>query len=277
MNDPEQFIAPMLAVTATQPFDDAQWRYEVKWDGYRCQIHWTGHLQIFSRAGGNLLKTFPDLADIAQALNVPVILDGELIAWEDGKPSYTALQQRRRAVHRIMVFDCLYADGDWLCTYPLKMRLEQLNKVVSTQGKLVVADGVIHHGMALWLSVLEHQLEGVMAKQLDSPYEPGKRVKYWQKFVAMTRKWAVVSYVSMSPAGQWLWWVGLKGSEASFIGKLVAPSGWEPDVRSLTRMDLSSTAIWRLAYPLMVEVEYRELTTEGKMRHGRIRRWRIQN
>lgn len=88
MRDPHTFIAPMLAVTVPHPFDDVQWRYEIKWDGYRCQIHWTDHLQIFSRKGESLLRQFPDLSDVAKVLDRPVILDGELIAWENGKPSF---------------------------------------------------------------------------------------------------------------------------------------------------------------------------------------------
>ncbi|WP_053959099.1 RNA ligase family protein [Sulfobacillus thermosulfidooxidans] len=277
MIEPHTFIAPMLAVRVPHPFDDVHWWYEIKWDGYRCQIHWTDHLQIFSRNGQSLLRQFPDLADVAKELDRPVILDGELIAWENGKPSFSALQRRHGGAHRVIVFDCLYAEGEWLLAKPLKTRLEYLHNVVSTQGKIVVADGVVEHGMALWTAAWDHGLEGVMAKNLNSPYLPGKRVRAWQKFLVMNRQWAVVSVISRALDGQWMWWVSSDKDGGDVMAKLLAPKDWNVEVSLLVKEKRGTDIIWRLPDPIDVEVEYRELTAEGKMRHGRIRQWRTSN
>ncbi len=263
----------MLGITVPHPFDDAKWRYEIKWDGYRCQIHWTDHLQIFSRSGHDLLSQFPDLADIGNFLDVPVILDGELIAWENGKPSYYALQKRTGTLHHVVVFDCLYADGQWLCQKPLATRLEWLNRCVSTSSKIVVADGIIQQGTALWQLVKDRSLEGVMAKHLDSPYLPGKRVSYWKKFLVMSRQWTKVFSISQSAEGQWYWWVSPEHDASLVMGKLEAPRGWVLSGNNLAEKGEGLNSPWRLRRPLRVEVEYRELTAKGKMRHGRIRRW----
>ncbi|HBQ94116.1 MAG: hypothetical protein M1294_03250 [Firmicutes bacterium] len=274
MNDPGKFILPMLGITVPHPFDDSEWRYEIKWDGYRCQIHWTDRLQVFSRSGRDLLQPFPDLADLAQLFDVPVILDGELIAWENGAPSYYALQKRAPLPHRVVVFDCLYADGEWLCAKPLATRLERMHRVVTTQGKIVVADGIIQKGTALWQSVRDRGLEGVMAKHLGSPYLPGKRVGYWKKFLVMTRQWTKVFTISQSSEGQWLWRMSPGNDSRAVIGTLPAPPGWSAEAQDvMTEKGKGSRPIWRLNRPLVVEVEYRELTTRGKMRHGRIRQW----
>ncbi len=264
----------MLGITVPHPFDDAKWRYEIKWDGYRCQIHWTDRLQIFSRSGADLLQHFPDLTDIGAIFDSPVVLDGELIAWVNGRASYQALQKRTEASHRVVVFDCLYADGNWLCHKPLAQRLEWLNRYVSTQGKIVVSDGITQEGTALWQSVQDHSLEGVMAKRLDSPYLPGKRVPYWKKFVVMNRRWAKVFVISQGVGGQWIWWIVPEYDGTEILGKLVAPRGWAlSDKDVLIKENKGSNSIWRLRRPLSVEVEYRELTAKGQMRHGRIRRW----
>ncbi len=93
----------------------------------------------------------------------------------------------------------------------------------------------------------------------------------------MNRQWAVVPIISEAEDGQWMWWVSGDNAGGHVMTKLLAPKNWNVDVSSLVREKRGTDIVWRLPCPIDVEVEYRELTAEGKMRHGRIRQWRTSN
>lgn len=267
-----EFVQPMLAITAEAPFDDPEWQYEIKWDGYRCQIHWNGSLHLYSRQGHDMAGWFPDLKDTGTFLRSPVILDAELVAWEAGRPSFSALQRRAPAPHRLIVFDCLYAQKRWLLHEPLRARLAILHEEIESNERVVLSEGVAGQGVRLLEAVREKGLEGVMAKRLQSLYIPGQRVRTWQKFLALTRLWATVSYVSRSETGAgWMWWVASAENPGHFLGRLPAPGSWQPPALP---PDARAQAM-HLAQPIHVEVSCREITPSGKMRHGRIRRWQM--
>lgn len=270
MREPGFFVPPMLAVTAQEPFDDSQWIYEVKWDGYRCQIHWNGTLRLYSRQGHDLLTQFPDLQDAGTFLPFPMVLDAELVAWIDGHPSFAALQRKEPVPHRLIVFDCLFAQTRWVMHEPLATRRALLQERVKSAGPLVVSEAVDGQGLALLHAVREQGLEGVMAKDRHSLYHPGQRVRFWQKFLAEYRQWALVPYVSRRKHhGGWLW--AIVSAETQLpLGLLPAPRSWSvPEELQQTSADMVP-----LKPPLHAEVSYRMLTDTGRMRHGRIRRWR---
>jgi ATP-dependent DNA ligase len=189
-------LNPMLARKADAPFDSDEYMFELKWDGIRCLAFIEhGRLRLQSRQLTDVTIQFPELACLKE-LPCGTVLDGELVALENGKPSLRIAQQRvlTQSRHRIgwlsrthrviyMVFDLPYLDGKPLFAEPLSLRRAELHQLIerfSLPGVLV-PEGVRTHGQELFAQVVRLGLEGIMAKRLDGPYLPGKRSSHWLK------------------------------------------------------------------------------------------------
>ncbi|MCL5117136.1 MAG: DNA ligase [Firmicutes bacterium] len=263
---PGDFVPPMLAVTAPAPFSRPGWWFETKWDGYRAIISAGPQFRIYSRRGHDLLRWYPALAEARAHVPEDVVLDAELVAWVDGRPDFAALQQRRAPHYLLMVFDCLYAGGRWLMHEPLEHRLRVLHDRVKTTGLVVVSDGVAEEGEAYWKAIRDLELEGVMAKRLDSGYFPGRRSPVWQKFLALRIEWLWVVAAQQAQDGTWYWHVADRtGTRFNGVGKVHAPAAWYPPS--------GPGGPEQMLKPFTVEVEYRERTREGHLRHARVRQW----
>lgn len=176
------FVAPMLA-TLGDPFDSADHVFELKWDGFRGLVFADDSLRISSRNQQDLLARFPDLTFL-EALPPGTLLDGEIVAIVDGKPDFQALGHGTpgRTLHYV-AFDLLYEGGRSLMERPLIERRERLELVVAEAGvaELIFSDGVVGAGRALFEQLEQQDVEGMVAKRLDSPYLPGKRSEDWVK------------------------------------------------------------------------------------------------
>lgn len=258
----------MLATTADQAFSDSSWWYEIKWDGYRCQIHLTDALRVFSRRGHDLLAWFPEIATIENFLPRPIVLDAEIVAWYNGRPSYQRLHERR-GPFLVIVFDCLYSAGGWHLHETFWDRRQRLVDLVVPAPNVVVTDGLMSDGLSLLQAAQSQNLEGVMAKRLDSVYVPGRRVRSWQKFLILSVDWFEAVAASRSPHdGTWRWSLAQwrNGVRVS-VGRISAPKGWVPSSQVGDFVVLQP--------PVSVEVAYREMTSEGKLRHASIRQWHL--
>ncbi|MCL8208673.1 MAG: hypothetical protein K6V97_11460 [Actinomycetia bacterium] len=241
----------MLAVTASGPFTDDDWRFEVKWDGWRAQVSLVDRLRVRSRHGYDLLERFAGIGRLAEGLRGPVILDGELVAIRDGRPAFGALAASGAALV-FVAFDCLYDRDGWALEDPLDVRLERLASAVAPGAPhLVVADGLVGAGEALYAQVRAHGLEGVMAKRRSSRYQPGRRSPDWQKVIAGQEAWCPVERLAREDGTLWAW-VRPPGSDAAqrlpCAPGVVAPDGRVGRAR----------------------VHFRELTASGRFRHGRV-------
>jgi bifunctional non-homologous end joining protein LigD len=191
-------LAPMLASTGRQPFDDDGWLFEVKWDGVRAlAVTSGGAVRLVSRQGNDVTAAYPELARLADRVGGrDVVLDGEIIALgEDGRPSFHALQHRmhtrgartvedRRAAYPVtyMVFDVLAVGGEALVDRPLRERIAVLDEVLTPGGAVQrSAPSVLGTGIKLYEAVSAAGLEGVIAKRLASVYRPGQRTRDWLK------------------------------------------------------------------------------------------------
>jgi ATP-dependent DNA ligase len=191
-----RIIKPMLAKKADAPFDSDAHIFEIKWDGIRCLAFIRAQgVRLQSRQLTDITLQFPELACL-ERLPIGTVLDGELMALENGKPSLRAAQQRvfLQNRHRIrwlsrtrpmtyMVFDLPYLNGKSLMASPFSFRREALQQVIERLQLpgVLVPEGVCHHGRQLFEQVVSLGLEGIMAKRLDGPYLPGKRSPYWLK------------------------------------------------------------------------------------------------
>jgi bifunctional non-homologous end joining protein LigD len=180
---PESII-PMKAVTSNElPGDDHRWAYEVKWDGYRIIAFLEGgKVRLRTRNLLDATNDFPEVCRLRSRLGAhDVILDGEVVAMDDqGRQSFSALQRRgkERPAVVYMVFDLLYLDDRSTMKLPYLERRRLLDALDIASGAAWQVPG--HHvgdGAALLEATRAQGLEGIIAKQFDSTYEPGKRTR----------------------------------------------------------------------------------------------------
>ena len=185
-------VEPMEARLAGDlPVGDA-WQYEPKWDGFRCLAYVRdGEVRLFSKSGKGLDRYFPEIADIlAQSTTATCVLDGELTVRIDDRLSFGALQARLHpAASRIQrlsnetparyaVFDCLQDGARNLRDAPLRQRRAALPDLVSgfDHASIFLSDATQDVDRARrWLDESGGDTDGVVAKDLDAPYQPGER------------------------------------------------------------------------------------------------------
>jgi bifunctional non-homologous end joining protein LigD len=202
-------IVPMMARTGTLPRDDEDWAFEVKWDGVRAVCHSEpGRMRLHSRNLLDITPRYPEVGRLNRALSHHrAILDGEIVALDaEGKPSFGALQRRMHVgsestVRRLakeapvtyIIFDLLWLDGHSLMDLPYTERRARLAELeLDDNGRWRVPDYVAGHGQQLLSATEQQGLEGVIAKRLDSPYEPGRRTPCWLKIKNVDRQEVVV-------------------------------------------------------------------------------------
>jgi bifunctional non-homologous end joining protein LigD len=193
---PEQ-LEPMMAKLGPLPRDDGGWAFEVKWDGVRALARVEGgRVRLTSRNGRDITPRYPELRGLGRALGaLPAILDGEVVAFDDrGRPSFERLQGRMHlasdaAVRRAMrdspvvfvLFDVLYLDGHMTCELTYRERRELLEGLELEGSHWQTPAYRAADGEALLEASREQGMEGVVAKRLDSRYEPGRRSPAWVK------------------------------------------------------------------------------------------------
>lgn len=219
-------IAPMLAAPGTLPADDAGWAYEMKWDGVRAVAFIeNGQLRLASRTGRDITVAYPELSGLATAAGTQLLLDGEVVAFDDDqRPSFAQLQQRMhvtsvaqatRLAQRVpvsyLIFDVLHAGGRPLLDVPYARRREILESLGLDGGSWQVPPSFTGYAAADVLAVSrDHGLEGIVAKRLTSPYQPGKRSPDWRKVKNLRRQEVVVGG-----------WKPGEGARAGQIGSLL--------------------------------------------------------
>jgi bifunctional non-homologous end joining protein LigD len=188
-------IHPMLATSVDEPFDDPEWLFEIKWDGYRAVAFITkGKVRLVSRNQNDLTAQYPELHSLPEYVRAETaILDGEIAALdEQGRASFSLMQQRtgireagRRTASRrdipvlYYVFDLLYLDGYDLRRVSLEQRKKVLSEITNATGPLRYSDHFAQ-GKALFDVARQTGLEGILAKRRDSVYEE-RRTQAWLK------------------------------------------------------------------------------------------------
>ena len=195
-------IHPMLATPVDEPFDGAEWLFEIKWDGYRAiAFIEDGKLRLVSRNQNELTQRFPELKDLPKSVRAKsAILDGEVVALDDeGRASFSLMQQRtgfrpggRRGAAKADVpvlyyaFDLLYLDGYDLRKVALEERKRKLASVLVSGDSVRYSDHYEKQGKALFEMARAKGLEGILAKKRDSIYQE-RRTSEWLK-IKITRR-----------------------------------------------------------------------------------------
>lgn len=300
--DDPPLVRPMLAILADRAFDDPDWVFEPKWDGIRAIAACGDHTRLVSRNDKDITVAYPELHTVHnQVVALDAFLDGEIVAFDEGVPSFQRLQQRmhlrdERRIEQMakqvpvayMVFDVLFVDGDDMTSQPFDERRRVLEELVVTSERVQISPVTKGDGVALFEAASGQGLEGIVAKQRSSVYQPGARSRDWLK-VKVTfdadvvivgwsegvgrRDGTLGSLVMAVYDGESLRYVGNVGtgfdkqSLDDAMGRLqgvedAAPPFSTDVVRS--RPELRQ-AHW-VAPSLVARVEHRQLTTAGRLR-----------
>ena len=220
-------IVPMMAKPSTDlPPNQRRWSFEVKWDGVRAIAYvQPGRLRMESRNLNEITDAYPEVRGLVGALGMhEAVLDGEIVAFDDaGRPSFERLQRRMHvtsptSVRRLMkstpvvyaIFDLLYLDGHSLMDRPYAERRERLESLDLSGPAWRVPAAHPGNGTQLLEATAKQGLEGVVAKRLDSRYEPGRRSGNWLKIKNTLRQELVI-------AG----WIPGEGRRTDRIGALL--------------------------------------------------------
>jgi len=190
-------IEPMAATLAGQAFNDPDWLFEIKWDGYRVEaVVRDGKVKLWTRSLKDAETYFPNLLSPPTWIDArEAIVDGEVVALDDeGRPDFSLLQERisqRRGAGTsngpvpgalvYEVFDLLYLDGRSLLGVPLEDRKRLLRSVLRETNRVRYASHVVGDGEVFMAAARARGLEGIVAKLRRSRYEPGKRTPAWLK------------------------------------------------------------------------------------------------
>ncbi|MDF2724677.1 MAG: ligase [Paenibacillus sp.] len=277
-----------------------EWIAQIKWDGVRMLVYFDGtQTRLWNRRGHERTLQYPEFTDTGAYCRADsVILDGEMIALEAGKPSFHEIMKRDAlrsadkitlAVQRVpatyMIFDILYCNGEWVNGMPLHER-QQLLKQMVLPGERVQLVQNVADGQALLGVIRTHGMEGVVCKQIDSPYTLGGKDKRWQKIKLFDDLYAVVGGVTYRDKIVNALLLGLYDDEGTlyYIGHAgtgkVTQKEWSELTRRVESMRIlerpfaniplrSKDAHW-IRPELVVKVQFLNWTPERMMRHPSI-------
>jgi bifunctional non-homologous end joining protein LigD len=298
-------VVPMLAKLSKLPRGAGEgWAAEIKWDGVRAIAYCRpGRVELKTRNLNTVSVQYPEVRRLARSLGSrDAVLDGELVAFDgDGLPSFERLQQRihqtsesvvrrRMKTHPVtyVIFDLLYLDGKDLTAEPCTRR-RQLLEELELDGESWQTPGYsTGHPKQLLAASAERGLEGIVVKRLESRYAPGKRTGDWLKVKNVGRQefviggWLpgsgrrrgrlgslLVGYFDAGGGGglRYAGKVGTGFSESDLedLGERLAPLAEDESPFDAEKLPKEA----RFVRPeLVAEVEFRELTSEGMVRHG---------
>jgi bifunctional non-homologous end joining protein LigD len=294
-------IKPMLATLVNEPFDDPDWIYEVKWDGYRALAYVNkGKATLSSRNNKSFTEKYYPITAAMEDWTINAVLDGEILVIEkDGKANFSALQNWRSEADGDLVyyaFDLLWYEGKDIMGLPLSERQAILKEILPTNDDRVRLSQVFTaNGLDFFEAAEKMRLEGIMAKKASSHYIPDARSKDWLKIKVSQRQEVVIGGFtnnegSAKPFSSLLLGVYEKG-KLQYVGKvgtgftekkqkemmemfkpLIAdksPFTSVPDVNKPSRFRPNppkASATW-LKPELICEVAFTEVTEDGVFRH----------
>ena len=302
-------IEPMLAHSEIKPFNDPDWTFELKLDGFRTlALVRNGKVRLLSRRGQDTTKQFPELHDLEVLVrSKEAVFDGEVVALdEDGLPSFSRLQERTgwkggrsaREPHPTIpilyyAFDLLYDDGYSLLGVPLRerRRLMMARLLDGPSVRLLDSFGG-NDGVLLFEAAKAQGQEGVVAKQLSSTYTPGKRSRSWLKIKANRQQsCAVVGFTAPQGGREHFGSLALAvldDGKLSYAGQV--GSGFDGKTldqvmkslkalvvkapKGLVRKDLAPADVTWVRPELVCDVKYNEWTREKVLRQPTFLRMR---
>jgi bifunctional non-homologous end joining protein LigD len=283
-------LEPMLATLSADAFNNPDWQFEIKWDGYRAlACIQNGKVSLRSRRNQSFNEVFSPIVEALRAWNVPAVVDGEVVILnEEGCADFSALQRwsRNRSGGHLYfyVFDLLWLDGVDLRSRPLHERRALLKAIAPEDGPVRFSEAIDEWGTDFFTMVKKNGLEGMIAKDRNAPYTDGRRSTSWLKIKAVERREAIIcgytkkedtdrlfsSLVLGVPEGKGFRYIGQVGTgfnraEQEALMRQMVPL----QTRKIpfdTVPTLNAPVDW-LKPMLVCEVNFTEETREGLLRH----------
>jgi bifunctional non-homologous end joining protein LigD len=278
------FIKPQLATLKAKAPSGYQWLHEIKYDGYRVQIHINaGKKKVYTRNGLDWTKRF---SVIAGNFDIPgqAIIDGEVVVIHDGRTNFSELQAELAAGRQdkliYYAFDLLWRDGD-LRKLPQLERKQLLSDLLGENDighPVIYSEHLIGDGQQMFEHAAKLNFEGIVSKRADAPHR-SERTEAWLKIkTVMKGKFPVIGFVK-DPSGVAALYLGKRdGKDLVYMGKV--GTGWSRTVSSQIRKQLDTVvspkskltkqirkpkATW--VEPMFyADIEYRDITSEGLLR-----------
>jgi bifunctional non-homologous end joining protein LigD len=278
------FIKPQLATLKSRAPKGDQWLHEIKYDGYRVQVHLNrGRKKVFTRNGLDWTKRF---TEIAGALAIPgeAIIDGEVVVVHEGRTNFSELQAELAAGRQgrlvYYAFDLLWRNGDLRKLPQIERKQALLDLLGENDVELPVlfSEHLTGDGQEMFEHAAKLNWEGIVSKRADAPYR-SERTEAWLKIKTVQReKFPVVGFVK-DPSGVAALYLGKQeGKELRYMGKV--GTGWSRTVSSQIRKQLDTVvspkskltklikkpkATW-VEPKFFADVKYRDITSEGLLR-----------
>jgi bifunctional non-homologous end joining protein LigD len=294
-------LKPMLATLVNEPFDNPDWIYEVKWDGYRALAYINkGAVELTSRNNKSFSEKYYPIAAVMKDWTINAVLDGEILVIDkQGKANFGALQNWRSEADGDLVyyaFDILWYEGKDITALPLNERQAILKEILPTNDDQIrLSKTFTANGLDFFAAAQKMQLEGVMAKRADSAYVPDSRSKDWLKIKVNQRQEVVIGGFTKNEGSAKLFSSLLLGvykdGKLHYAGKVgtgftekiqremiknfeplitaTNPFTSTPDVNKPSRFRPNppkATATW-LKPELVCEISFAEVTADGVFRH----------
>ena len=291
-------LRPHLAVPAQRPPEGEDWLHEVKFDGYRLLVHRHGDsVKILSRRGLNWTSRLPDLAAaVRERLTVDAVIDGEAVLLDNrGVSDFQALQNamhsRRSRSIVFMAFDLPWCDGYDLTRVPLERRRGLLAGLIGPrqEGRLRLSESVAGNGAAAFERARAAGLEGIVSKKRNSPYSQA-RVPTWVKVKSFNQQEFVVGGYSLPEGTRDHFGALLVGYFEKGLLKFAGRVGTGFSAETLRALAARLAGLARATPPfaapptgpdakgvtwvrpqLVAQVQFREWTGEGVIRHASFR------
>lgn len=278
------FIKPQLATLKTRAPKGDLWLHEIKYDGYRVQVHLNrGRKKVFTRNGLDWTKRF---TEIAGALDIQgeAIIDGEVVVVHKGRTNFSELQAELAAGRQgrliYYAFDLLWRNGDLRKVRQIerKQLLFELLGENDIELPVLFSEHLVGDGQEMFEHAAKLNWEGIISKRADAPYR-SERSENWLKIKAVQKgKFPVVGFVK-DPTGIAALYLGKReGKDLVYMGKV--GTGWSRTVSSQIRKQLDTVvspkskltrairkpkATW-VEPTFIADVEYRDITSEGLLR-----------
>ena len=280
------FIKPQLATLKSKAPKGEQWIHEIKYDGYRVQLHVdSGKKKVFTRNGLDWTKRF---STIAGAFDVPgqAIIDGEVVVIYEGRTNFSELQAELAAGGQdrlvFYAFDLLWRDGD-LRKLPQLERKQMLGDLIGENDidlPVLYSEHLTGDGQEVFEHATKLGWEGIISKRADAPYR-SERSEAWLKIkTVMAGQFPIIGFIK-DPTGVAALYLGKReGKELVYMGKV--GTGWNCTTSSQIRKALDTVvspkskpskplkkpkATW-VEPVFMADIEYRDITSEGLLRQS---------
>lgn len=288
-NEKGKTIKPMLCKVTSEAFDDEEWAFEIKWDGYRIIAYLQDNdIKLYSRNGIDVTAHYPSIVNGLKDQQEDMILDGEIVAYDqNGKPSFQLLQQHTKQPHNALVyhvFDLLELQGHDTTVLSYEERKELLAEALMDTDTVKYLEHIIGEGKSFYASIQEMQLEGMIAKKLDSTYEENHRSNAWLKIKTQPTADVVIcgytkpkggrSYfgslvIGLYEAGSLVFkghvGTGFTESTLEEIYKLMRPLRQE--LCPFVKEPVTNGSVTWIKPQLVAEIKYTELTKDQRFRH----------